>query len=163
MFVIFVLFSIWKPFKNMKNASFILMSLFVPKIFKFLYLFFPCRSLLKQVMENIFFQNTKFHVMSWFNFNRKRKHSGTETWQHWIMLKEYTCKKFMQKNCNMNSLQALLYFLAISCKMWKQIIYDLILLNPNNTPKWLLLMILVKEHLLKSSWYVPWLISSYFD
>ena len=37
--------------------------------------------------------------------------------------------------CKINSTQALFYFLTSRCKMQKQIFYDLILLNLNNTPK----------------------------
>ena len=61
-----------QSFKNIQNAfSFILISLLVVKIFKSLYLFFPCCPLLKQVMENIFSKSYIFDVMSWFNFTKK--------------------------------------------------------------------------------------------
>ena len=133
MSVIFILFSICKPLKNMKNAS------------RYLNFYF-CFSLVGHRWSKwwkIYFENTKFHVMGWFNFNQeihftsyfgKEKHSGMETSQHKRMLKECR-KKSMQKICKINFLQALFYFLALSCKMWKQIIYDLTLLYPDNTPK----------------------------
>ena len=93
----------------------------------------------------ICFQNTKSHVMSWFNFNQeihftwyfgKKKHSGIETWQHRRMLqKNVPAKKYAENLQNELLSGPFLLFSCKRCKRWKQIFYDLILLNPDNTHK----------------------------
>ena len=52
-----------------------------------------------------------------------------------MLPKGYLYKKNMQKVWKINSGQTLFHFLTSSCKMRKQILYDLILLNLDNTPK----------------------------
>ena len=123
-----------------KNAfSFILISLLVVKIFKSLYLFFPCCPLLKQVMENIFSKSYIFDVMSWFNFTKKyillnilgRKNTQVlkldileECYKKRILL-----PKNIQKIWKLNSPQAFFSFF-----MQKEMFSDLILLNLDNAP-----------------------------